>query len=62
MIPLVVVIAEVDSLEEAVEWANASDYSLTSAVWTQDIDRIEAVAPEINAGAYWTSGNRRYSV
>ncbi|KAL1758854.1 Aldehyde/histidinol dehydrogenase, partial [Schizophyllum commune] len=46
----VVVIAEVDSLEEAVEWANASDYSLTSAVWTQDIDRIEAVAPEINAG------------
>ncbi|KAI5834280.1 aldehyde dehydrogenase [Schizophyllum commune Tattone D] len=46
----VVVIAEVDSLEEAVEWANASDYSLTSAVWTQNIDRIEAVAPEINAG------------
>lgn len=46
----VVVVAEVDTLEEAVEMANASEYSLTSAVWTQDIDRIEAVAPEIQAG------------
>ncbi|KAL1743975.1 Aldehyde/histidinol dehydrogenase [Schizophyllum fasciatum] len=46
----VVVVAEVDTLEEAVEWANASEYSLTSAVWTQDVDRIEAVAPELQAG------------
>ena len=39
--------------DEAVELANAGQYGLTAAVWTQDIDRAFRVANRVEAGYVW---------
>ena len=41
---------EVDSVDEAVELANASTYSLASAVWTKDIHVAFDITSRIRAG------------
>ncbi|PIL25162.1 hypothetical protein GSI_13051 [Ganoderma sinense ZZ0214-1] len=45
----VVAVAVVDTVDEAVDLANACDYSLTSAVWTKDIYTAFEVAGRIHA-------------
>ncbi|KAI1793495.1 aldehyde dehydrogenase [Ganoderma leucocontextum] len=45
----VVAMAVVDTVDEAVDLANACDYSLTSAVWTKDIYMAFDVAGRIHA-------------
>ena len=42
-------VAVVDTVDEAVDLANACDYSLTSAVWTRDIYMAFEVAGRIHA-------------
>ncbi|TBU30583.1 aldehyde dehydrogenase [Dichomitus squalens] len=45
----VVAVAVVDTVDEAVDLANACDYSMTSAVWTKDVYRAFDVAGRIHA-------------
>jgi acyl-CoA reductase-like NAD-dependent aldehyde dehydrogenase len=43
-------IAVVDTVDEAVDLANQSSYSLTSSLWTQSIDLAFTLTPRIHAG------------
>ena len=45
----VVGFAVVDTVEEAIELANTSDYSLTASIWTTNINGA-TLAGEIRAG------------
>ncbi|KAF7334315.1 Aldedh domain-containing protein [Mycena sanguinolenta] len=48
----VIVFAVVDTPEEAVELANASDYTLCASLWTNDMYLAQRIAPLIRAGEY----------
>ena len=50
MIFLVLGVTIVDTVDEAVELANATDYSLAGAVWTRDVNTALDVASRIYAG------------
>ncbi|KAK0449655.1 Aldehyde/histidinol dehydrogenase [Desarmillaria tabescens] len=43
-------ITAVDTIDEAVELANMSDYTLTSSLWTSDLGSAEKLVPRIRAG------------
>ncbi|EMD35472.1 hypothetical protein CERSUDRAFT_116216 [Gelatoporia subvermispora B] len=45
----VTTVIEFDTIEEAIELANASDYSLTSALWTQNVNIAFDVGGQIRA-------------
>ena len=47
----VLALAVVDTIDEAVELANASDYSLAAALWTKDLYNAINVAGRIHSGA-----------
>ena len=46
---IVLIIAVADTVDELIELANASDYSLTSAVWSRDLTVAMDVAGRIHA-------------
>ena len=50
-------VAVVDTVDEAVSLANASDYSLSSALWTKDMRQAFAVARRIRAGQVFVNGS-----
>ena len=49
---LVVGITVVDTIDEAVELANSTDYSLVASVWTSDLSVGLQVGAKIRAGSY----------
>jgi delta 1-pyrroline-5-carboxylate dehydrogenase len=45
-----------ESMEEAVEIANETDYALAAGVWSSDVDAAFGLASRLDAGTVWING------
>jgi betaine-aldehyde dehydrogenase len=51
----VVVALTFDTLAQAVELANATDYGLSASVWSRDVDTAIGVGRDVRAGTIWVN-------
>ncbi|MCP6451572.1 aldehyde dehydrogenase family protein, partial [Klebsiella pneumoniae] len=51
----VVTLMPFDSEEDAVHFANYTEYGLAASVWTQDLTRAHRVAHALHAGIVWVN-------
>ena len=45
-----------DTVEEAIEIANATQYGLAATIWTQNVSLAHTLASKVRAGAVWVNG------
>ena len=49
-----------DDIEEALAWANDSDYGLASSVWTNDLSAAHMLSRRIQAGTVWINAHSMF--
>ncbi|MCA8832432.1 aldehyde dehydrogenase [Hymenobacter pini] len=51
----VVTLTPFDTEEEALRWANGTEYGLSATLWTRDVTRAHRVAQQLHAGVVWVN-------